>query len=239
MSAALLEVEGLAVRYGVIGAVEEVAFTVPQGSIVSLIGSNGAGKTTTLRAISGLVPLVAGRIRFDGADLAAVPAERRVAMGLAQVPEGRRVFPRMTVEENLLLGAYLRPGDPAVPDDLAAITALFPVLAERRRQLAGTLSGGEQQMLAIGRALMSRPRMLLMDEPTMGLAPQMVETILDRIREIRRLGTTILLVEQNAVEAIRLSDMVHVLRLGRVVHRGPGAEIGEDLLRALYLGHDL
>ncbi len=239
MNAPLLEVETLAVSYGIIRAVEDVSLSVPQGSIVSLIGSNGAGKTTTLRAISGLIAPSAGRIRFAGTDLGPVAAERRVEMGLAQVPEGRRVFPRMTVEENLLLGAYLRPGDPEVADDLAALTDLFPVLAQRRRQLAGTLSGGEQQMLAIARALMSRPRMLLMDEPTMGLAPQMVETILDRILEIRRLGTTILLIEQNAIEAIRLSDMVHVLRLGRVVHHGPGSEIGEDLLRTLYLGHDL
>jgi len=239
MNAPLLEADSLAVSYGIIRAVEEVSLAVPEGSIVSLIGSNGAGKTTTLRALSGLIAPSAGNIRFGGTNLGPVAADRRVAMGLAQVPEGRRVFPRMTVEENLLLGAYLRPRDPEVARDMAAITTLFPVLEQRRRQLAGTLSGGEQQMLAIGRALMSRPRMLLMDEPTMGLAPQMVETILERILEIRRLGTTILLVEQNAVEAIRLSDMVYVLRLGRVVHQGPGAEIGEDLLRTLYLGHDL
>lgn len=239
MSAPLLEVSGLAVRYGVINAVEEVSLSVAPGSIVSLIGSNGAGKTTTLRAISGLLAPVAGTIRFDGRDLAGIAAETRVAMGLAQVPEGRRVFPRMTVLENLQLGAYLRPGDASVPEDLEAIATLFPILAQRRGQLAGTLSGGEQQMLAIGRALMSRPRLLLMDEPTMGLAPQMVELILERILEIRRLGTTVLLVEQNAVEAIRLSDMVTVLRLGRVVHTSPGSEIGDDLLRSLYLGHDV
>ncbi|MCC5982752.1 MAG: ABC transporter ATP-binding protein [Rhodobacteraceae bacterium] len=239
MSTPLLEVGGLAVRYGVINAVEDVSLSVAPGSIVSLIGSNGAGKTTSLRAISGLLAPAAGSIRFDGRDLAGVAAETRVAMGLAQVPEGRRVFPRMTVLENLQLGAYLRPGDASVPEDLEAITTLFPILEQRRKQLAGTLSGGEQQMLAIGRALMSRPRLLLMDEPTMGLAPQMVELILERILEIRRLGTTILLVEQNAVEAIRLSDMVTVLRLGRVVHTSPGSEIGDDLLRDLYLGHDV
>lgn len=239
MTEPLLQIDQLAVRYGAIRAVEDVSLEVPVGSIVSLIGSNGAGKTSTLRAVSGLTPAASGQIRFRGQDLARVRSDRRVAMGLALVPEGRRVFPRMSVMENLLLGAYLRPRDPEVTADIAAIVDLLPILGKRRDQLAGTLSGGEQQMLAIGRALMSRPEMLLMDEPTMGLAPQMVEAVLEKIVEINRLGTTILLVEQNAVDAIRLSGMVYVLRRGAVVHKGRGAEISDEMLRALYLGHDL
>jgi len=239
MTAPLLQIEGLAVRYGVIRAVEDVSLSVPAGGIVSLIGSNGAGKTSTLRAVSGLEPAASGRIRLRGEDLARIAADRRVSMGLALVPEGRRVFPRMTVMENLLLGAYLRPRDPEVAADIAAVIDLLPILGTRRNQMAGTLSGGEQQMLAIGRALMSRPSMLLMDEPTMGLAPQMVETVLEKILAINQLGTTVLLVEQNAVDAIRLSGMVYVLRRGCVVHAGPGAEISDEMLRTLYLGHDL
>jgi len=239
MTAPLLQIDRLAVRYGAIRAVEDVSLSVPAGSIVSLIGSNGAGKTSTLRAVSGLSPAASGQILFNGQDLARTRADRRVAMGLALVPEGRRVFPRMSVMENLLLGAYLRPRDPEVAADIAAVVELLPVLGTRRDQMAGTLSGGEQQMLAIGRALMSRPRMLLMDEPTMGLAPRMVEAVLEKIIQINSLGTTILLVEQNAIDAIRLSGMVHVMRRGCVVHAGPGAGISDGMLRTLYLGHDL
>lgn len=235
----LLVVDQLSVTYGVIRAIEDVSLTVSKGSIVSLIGSNGAGKSTTLQTISGLVPAVSGSILFEDRDLARIPPDQRVALGLAHVPEGRRVFPRMTVDENLLLGAYLRGFDPEIAEDIDAIGTLFPILKQRRKQAAGTLSGGEQQMLAIGRALMSRPKVLLMDEPSMGLAPKMVETILEKILEIRRLGTTILLVEQNAVEAIRLSDMVYVLRLGQIMHVGPGSDMDEKLLKALYLGHEL
>lgn len=234
----LLVVDQLSVSYGMIKAIEDVSLTVAEGSIVSLIGSNGAGKSTTLHSISGLVPTTSGSVVFDGRDLIRTPPDQRVALGLAHVPEGRRVFPRMTVDENLLLGAYLRGSDPAIGQDVDAIGTLFPILRQRRKQAAGTLSGGEQQMLAIGRALMSRPKVLLMDEPSMGLAPKMVETILEKILEIRRLGTTILLVEQNAVEAIRLSDMVYVLRPGRIMHAGPGSEVDETMLKALYLGHE-
>ncbi len=239
MSETLLKVDGLIVDYGGIRALSSVSFEVEEGSIVSLIGSNGAGKTTTLKSISGLVPVVGGSIAFSGRSLDREAPDRRVGLGVAHVPEGRRIFPRMTVLENLQLGGYLRGKDPEFGRDIEEIGGMFPILNERRTQLAGTLSGGEQQMLAIGRALMSRPRLLLMDEPTMGLAPRMVDLILDKITEIRRLGTTILLVEQNAVEAIRLSDIVYVLRLGQVVHRGAGREMDESLLKALYLGHDL
>lgn len=239
MSGALLRLEGVSVSYGAMRALHSVTLDVAEGSIVSLIGGNGAGKTTTLNAISGVVPASAGRMTFRDRPLDGVPAESRVGLGLSQVPEGRRVFPRMTVLENLQLGAYLRGADPGIAEDIETIGHLFPVLQARRDQPAGTLSGGEQQMLAIGRALMSRPRVLLMDEPTMGLAPQMVELILEKIVEIRDRGTTVLLVEQNAVEAIRLSDRVYVLRLGEIVHHGRGSEIDDSLLRALYLGHDL
>ena len=238
MTRALLGIAGLRVRYGMIEAVADVSFDVPQGAIVSLIGSNGAGKTSTLKAVAGLIPAAAGTVTLRGQDLGTRPAHARVALGLSLVPEGRRVFARLTVAENLLLGAYLRPGDPEVAADMAEIIGLLPVLGERRRQLAGTLSGGEQQMLAIGRAMMSRPQMLLMDEPTMGLSPRMVEAVLEKIAEINRRGTTILLVEQNAIDAIALSSMVHVLRRGRIVHSGPGSELGADRLRELYLGTD-
>ncbi|MFC6855533.1 ABC transporter ATP-binding protein [Marivibrio halodurans] len=236
---AILRVDDLTVDYGLIRAVNGVSFEVAQGAIVSLVGSNGAGKTTTMKALSGLVPRAGGAVRFAGAPLDGVTPDGRVARGLAHVPEGRRVFPRMTVRENLLLGAYLRGRDPGVVEDLDRVCEMFPILAARRQQLAGTLSGGEQQMLAIARALMSRPKLLLMDEPSMGLAPQMVDLILEKIVEIRASGATVLLVEQNAVEAIRLSDVVYVLRLGAVIHRSAGRDMDESLLKALYLGHDI
>jgi branched-chain amino acid transport system ATP-binding protein len=238
MTSTILEVSGLRVHYGPVRALTDISFQVAAGSMVAIIGSNGAGKTTTLKSLSGLVDLEGGRIAFNGEFIEGLEAEKRVSRGMAHVPEGRRVFPLMSVWENLQLGGYTRPEN-EISQDLEHVVSLFPVLGERRRQYAGTLSGGEQQMLAIGRALMSRPRLLMMDEPSMGLAPQMVELILDKITAIRDSGTTVLLVEQNAADAIRLSDYVYVLRLGEIVHQSKGSEIDSDLLKTLYLGHDL
>lgn len=234
----MLQVTDLRVLHGAIRAVDGLSFQVQEGQICSLIGSNGAGKTTTLKAISGLVRVSAGAIRFTDIELVGAPPETRAAMGIAHVPEGRRVFAGMTVWENLVLGGYVHARG-SLDEDLESVFALFPVLNERRQQYAGTLSGGEQQMLAIGRGLMSRPRLLIMDEPTMGLAPKMVDVIVDKIAEIRSRGTTVLMVEQNAVQAIRLSDRVYVVRLGRTVFEGAGPDLGEDLLKALYLGHEI
>ncbi len=238
MTATILEISGLTVRYGPVRALNNISFRVDRGTIVALIGSNGAGKSTTLKALSGLLELEGGSISFEGEFIEGIAAEKRVERGMAHVPEGRRVFPRMSVWENLQLGGYTRP-ESEINQDLDHVVSLFPVLGERRRQYAGTLSGGEQQMLAIGRALMSRPRLLLMDEPSMGLAPQMVEMILEKVTAIRDEGTTVLLVEQNAAGAIRLSDYVYVLRVGEIVHQSKGSEINDELLKTLYLGHDL
>ncbi|WP_428032521.1 ABC transporter ATP-binding protein [Ancylobacter sp.] len=232
----LLQVETLAVSYGRIRAVDGIDLTVEPGRIVSLVGSNGAGKTTTLMALSGLLPLTAGRIRFAGEDITTLAPELRVARGIAHVPERRRVFAGMSVRENLVLGAYSRGDAIEIAGDLERMVALFPRLGERMAQLAGTLSGGEQQMLAIARGLMSRPSLLIMDEPTMGLAPQMIDLILDTVLEIRKQGMTVLLVEQNAVEAMRLSDHVYIMRLGRIVHQDSGANIDPERVKSFYLG---
>jgi branched-chain amino acid transport system ATP-binding protein len=234
----LLQVENLTVSYGRIRAVDGVNLHVEPGRIVSLVGSNGAGKTTTLMALSGLLPLASGRIRFAGEDITALAPELRVARGIAHVPERRRVFAGMTVRENLMLGAYARGDAVDIASDLERMVALFPRLGERMAQQAGTMSGGEQQMLAIARGLMSRPSLLIMDEPTMGLAPQMIDLILDTVLEIRKQGTTILLVEQNAVEAMRLSDHVYIMRLGRIVHEDSGANIDPERVKSFYLGAD-
>ena len=234
----LLQVENLAVSYGRIRAVDGVNLHVEPGRIVSLVGSNGAGKTTTLMALSGLLPLASGRIRSAGEDITALAPELRVARGIAHVPERRRVFAGMTVRENLMLGAYARGDAVDIASDLERMVALFPRLGERMAQQAGTMSGGEQQMLAIARGLMSRPSLLIMDEPTMGLAPQMIDLILDTVLEIRKQGTTILLVEQNAVEAMRLSDHVYIMRLGRIVHEDSGANIDPERVKSFYLGAD-
>ncbi|WP_446680409.1 ABC transporter ATP-binding protein [Ancylobacter sonchi] len=215
-----------------------VDLTVEPGRIVSLVGSNGAGKTTTLMALSGLLPLAAGKIVFAGEDITGLAPELRVGRGIAHVPERRRVFAGMSVRENLVLGAYSRGDAMEIAGDIERLTSLFPILGKRMNQAAGTLSGGEQQMLAIARGLMSRPQLLIMDEPTMGLAPQMIDLILDTVLEIRKLGTTVLLVEQNAVEAIRLSDHVYVMRLGRVVHEDSGAGIDPERVKAFYMGVD-
>ena len=236
--APLMEVKGLAVAYGRIRAVDGIDMTIEPGRIVSLVGSNGAGKTTTLMALSGLLPLTSGTVRFAGEDITRLAPETRVARGIAHVPERRRVFAGMSVRENLVLGGYVRHDKTEIEQDIETLTGLFPILGRRMSQAAGTLSGGEQQMLAIARGLMSRPSLLVMDEPTMGLAPQMIDLILDTVQEIRKRGTTVLLVEQNAVEAIRLSDHVYVMRLGRIVHEDSGSTIDPERVKAFYMGNE-
>jgi branched-chain amino acid transport system ATP-binding protein len=235
--AALLEVAGLTVRYGAVEAVRDVALRVHAGETVCLIGANGAGKTTTLRALSGVVRAAAGTVTFAGQRIERKRPAEIVAAGLVQCPEGRLVFGRMNVEENLRLGGYSRRHDPAVLEEVERVYALFPVLGERRRQAAGTLSGGEQQMLAIGRALMGRPRLLLLDEPSLGLAPVIVERIFETIGALGREGLAVLLVEQNAALALAASSRAYVLELGEVVVSGAAAELrGDDRVRRAYLG---
>jgi branched-chain amino acid transport system ATP-binding protein len=235
---ALLEVRNLSVAYGAIEAVRDISFTVEAGHIVSLIGSNGAGKTTTLRTISGLLRPVGGEILFQGQAIHDQPAHAILGSGLAHCPEGRRLFPRMTVEENLQLGAYVRKDD-GVEADMQRVYELFPVLGERRHNKAGLFSGGEQQMLAIGRAMMSKPRLLMLDEPSMGLSPIMTQLIFDTLKELQKLGTTILLVEQNALAALALSDHAYVIDLGKTTLEGPGHELlADERVRAAYLGED-
>ncbi|MFF0392459.1 ABC transporter ATP-binding protein [Kitasatospora sp. NPDC004615] len=236
---ALLEVEDLRVAYGKIEAVKGISFTVEKGEVTTLIGTNGAGKTTTLRTLSGLLRPTAGRITFQGEPIDTVPAHRIVALGLAHSPEGRHIFPRMTIEENLLLGAFLRRDQAGITEDVERACTLFPILAERRKQAAGTLSGGEQQMLAMGRALMSRPKLLMLDEPSMGLSPLMMQKIMATIIELRATGTTILLVEQNAQAALSLSDRAYVMTTGEITLSGTGAELlRDDTVRRSYLGED-
>jgi branched-chain amino acid transport system ATP-binding protein len=233
----MLEVRGLHCRYGKVGVVKGISLEVREGELVSLIGANGAGKTTTLKAISGLVPPVGGQILFRGEEITSAQARRILAMGIAHCPEGRRVFPYMTVQENLEMGCYLRADRARIGSDMERIFARFPVLAERRSQPAGTLSGGEQQMLAIGRALMSRPRLVLFDEPSLGLAPTMVERTFEIIAEIRKEGTTVLMVEQNAYAALEMCDRSYVLESGEVTLHGSGAELlGNPHVRQAYLG---
>ncbi len=235
---ALLEVEDLHVAYGKIEAVKGISFAVEQGQVVTLIGTNGAGKTTTLRTISGLLRPSAGKIFFDGRPIEGTPAHEIVSLGLAHSPEGRHIFPRMTIEENLLLGAYLRK-DAGIGEDVVKAYAMFPILGERRAQSAGTLSGGEQQMLAMARALMCKPRLLMLDEPSMGLSPIMMQQIMATIAELKSSGTTILLVEQNAQAALSLADQGHVLEVGRIVLSGPGSELLHDeQVRKTYLGEE-
>ncbi|WP_405013843.1 ABC transporter ATP-binding protein [Kitasatospora sp. NBC_01539] len=236
---ALLEVEDLRVAYGKIEAVKGISFTVEQGEVTTLIGTNGAGKTTTLRTLSGLLRPTSGTITFDGAPLTSVPAHKIVSLGLAHSPEGRHIFPRMSIEENLLLGAFLRKDTAGITEDVERAYTLFPILGERRKQAAGTLSGGEQQMLAMGRALMSRPKLLMLDEPSMGLSPLMMQKIMATIVELKASGTTILLVEQNAQAALSLSDQGYVMETGRIVLKGTGADLLHDeSVRKAYLGED-
>ncbi len=234
----LLELEDVHVHYGKVEALKGVSLEVDDGEIVALIGANGAGKTTTLKTISGVRPVSAGRIQFGGKSLLGVPAHDRVRLGISQAPEGRRVFPGMTVLENLEMGAYARKGARGSLDpDLDRVFGLFPRLAERRKQSGGTLSGGEQQMLAIGRALMARPRVLLLDEPSMGLAPRLVTQIFEIVTEINSQGTTVLLVEQNAVQALQRAHRAYVLETGRVVKSAPARDLLDDAeVRAAYLG---
>ena len=233
---ALLKVEGINVYYGAIHAIKDISFHVNAGEIVTLIGANGAGKTTTLQTISGLLRSKTGSITFEGHSISNVRADKLVAHGLAQVPEGRRVFLQMSVEENLEMGAYTQ--SPAgVPKDLEMVYELFPRLKERRRQVAGTLSGGEQQMLAMGRALMSHPKLLMLDEPSMGLAPILVEQIFEIIQNLNKNGSTILLVEQNAQMALSVAHRGYVLETGRVVTTGTGEELIESPeIKKAYLG---
>jgi branched-chain amino acid transport system ATP-binding protein len=235
----LLELDGVAVHYGRIQALDGVSVTVEAGEVVALIGANGAGKTTTMRAISGLRPLSAGRVVFDGEDITRLRADLRVRRGICQAPEGRGVFPGLTVLDNLDMGAYTRKDrrTSAYREDLERVFELFPRLAERRSQAGGTLSGGEQQMVAIGRALMARPRLLLLDEPSMGLAPQIIQQIFRIIRDINETGTTVLLVEQNASQALALAHRAYVLETGRVVQHGTGRQLLDDpAVRNSYLG---
>lgn len=238
MNKPLLEIRDLTVRYGGIQALHGMSLSVPQGSIVTLIGANGAGKSTTLRTISGLVPPASGSIRFDGQQIAGWPSHRIVAAGLAHVPEGRLVFPELTVRENLMMGAYLRRDRKEIADDLAWVWEFFPRLRERITQQAGTLSGGEQQMLAIGRALMGRPRCLMLDEPSLGIAPLLVETIFTRLVDLNKeRGMTMLLVEQNASLALKVSSHAYVLETGGIQLEGPSAEIrNRPEVKAAYLG---
>jgi branched-chain amino acid transport system ATP-binding protein len=234
---ALLDVEGLVARYGRITALNGISLTIEAGEIVTLLGANGAGKTTTLRTISGLMTAAAGSVRFDGADITKLPAERIVRAGIGHAPEGRRVFPRMTVRENLFLGAYTRNAKRDIADDTERILTTFPRLRERLDQRAATLSGGEQQMLAIGRALMSRPRLLLLDEPSLGLAPLLIQTIFEVIADIRERGTAVLLVEQNARAALAVASRGYVLELGRIALEGTSRDLlANDAIAAAYLG---
>jgi len=233
----VLKVEGLTCRYGKVAAVRELSIEVSQGELVSLIGANGAGKTTTLRAISGVLAPAAGRITFLGEDITRAAPKRILQLGIAHCPEGRRVFPYMTVAENLEMGCYLRADAVGIAADLAQLYDRFPVLHERRNQAAGTLSGGEQQMLAISRALMSRPKLVLFDEPSLGLAPNLVERTFDIIKDIRARGVTVVMVEQNAFAALELSDRSYVLEQGRVALSGTGAELLDNPhVKSAYLG---
>ncbi|MFB9269988.1 ABC transporter ATP-binding protein [Bradyrhizobium erythrophlei] len=231
-----LQVEGVSSHYDRIRALDDVNIDVAQGEIAALIGANGAGKTTLLNVISGVQPLSGGRLQYDGQDLAAAPAAERVRRGIVQVPEGRQVFAPLTVRENLELGAYTRPVD-SIERTIAEVFELFPVLAARQSAEAGALSGGEQQMLAIGRALMSEPRLLLLDEPSLGLAPQVISFIFERVRELNEKGMSILLVEQNASIALELADRAYVLETGSVVMTGSGLELlGNPNVQSAYLG---
>lgn len=234
---ALLEVKGLEVYYGVIQALKGIDFEVNEGEIVTLIGANGAGKTTTMQSVIGLIPPKAGTVSFEGKDITHLHCHKIVSLGMSQVPEGRRIFQELTVYQNLLMGAYIQNDKKAIKEDIKKIYARFPRLEERKNQIAGTLSGGEQQMLAMGRALMSRPKLLMLDEPSMGLSPLLVDEVFTIIKDLNKEGTTVLLVEQNAGKSLAISDRAYVLENGRIVLSGTGEELlqSEEVKKA-YLG---
>lgn len=234
---ALLKVENLEVSYGLIQAIKGVSFEVNQGEIVALIGANGAGKTTIMHSVCNLIPKQSGTVTFDGNDITHTTAHKLVPMGISQVPEGRRIFQELTVAENLRMGAYTRKSKDEIDASLENVYKRFPILKQRAKQIAGTLSGGEQQMLAMSRALMSRPKLLLLDEPSMGLSPLYVNTIFDMIKQINEEGTTVLLVEQNAKKALSIADRAYVLEIGRMTKTGTGAELlADDSIKKAYLG---
>lgn len=234
---AMLEVKDLEVNYGVIKAIKGISFEVNEGEVISLIGANGAGKTTTLHAVSGLLPKAAGSVIFEGVDITKVPAYKIVSLGMAHVPEGRRVFAQLSVYENLKLGAYTRKDKAELEETLKMVYSRFPRLEERKNQMAGTLSGGEQQMLAMGRALMSHPKLILMDEPSMGLSPIFVEEIFSIIRDISASGTTVLLVEQNAKKALSIADRAYVLETGNITLSGDAKQLmNDESVKKAYLG---
>ena len=233
----MLEVKNLEVYYGVIQAIKGISFHVEEGEVIALIGANGAGKTTTLQTITGMLNAKAGSIQFEGTELTKIPGHKIVSMGMAHVPEGRRVFAQLSVLENLKLGAYTRKDKTEIEESLKRVYKSFPRLEERKNQLAGTLSGGEQQMLAMGRALMSKPRIVLMDEPSMGLSPIFVEEIFNIIKEISAEGTTVLLVEQNAKKALSIADLAYVLETGKIVLEGDAKDLlNDESIKKAYLG---
>ena len=234
---ALLEIKDLQVFYGVIQALKGIDFTVNEGEIVTLIGANGAGKTTIMQSIMGLIPSRLGSITYDGQEITKVPCHKIVKLGMTQVPEGRRIFQQLSVYENLLMGAYTEKDRTKIKEDIEEIYTIFPRLGERKSQVAGTLSGGEQQMLAMGRALMSKPELLMLDEPSMGLAPILVEQIFDIIKELNKAGTTILLVEQNAQMALSIADRGYVLETGKIVTSAKASDLlNDDSVKKAYLG---
>ena len=234
---AMLEVNNLEVYYGVICALKGISFEVNEGEIVTRIGANGAGKTTTMQSLVGIIPKRSGAVTFDGTDITKTPCHKIVHLGMTQVPEGRRIFGELSVYENLLLGAYSIKDQSGFKRDIEAIYTRFPRLAERKNQIAGTLSGGEQQMLAIGRAIMSHPKLLMLDEPSMGLSPLLVDQVFEIIKDINRDGTTVLLVEQNAKKSLEISDRAYVLENGKIVLSGTGAELSaSEMVKKAYLG---
>ena len=234
---AMLEIKDLEVYYGMIQAIKDISFEVNEGEVIALIGANGAGKTTTLHAVTGLIPVKAGKILFEGKDITKVPGYKIVSMGMAHVPEGRRVFAELSVYQNLKMGAYTRKDKAEIEQTLQMVYKRFPRLEERKNQMAGTLSGGEQQMLAMGRALMSHPKIILMDEPSMGLSPIFVNEIFDIIREVSAGGTTVLLVEQNAKKALSIADRAYVLETGTIKLQGNAKELmSNDAVKKAYLG---
>lgn len=234
---AMLEVKNLEVYYGVICALKGISFEVNEGEIVTLIGANGAGKTTTMQSVVGLIPARAGSVTFNGTDISHMPCHKIVHLGMTQVPEGRRIFQELTVYENLLMGSYSIKDSSGFKNDLDAVYTRFPRLAERKNQIAGTLSGGEQQMLAMGRAIMSHPKLLMLDEPSMGLSPLLVDQVFEIIKDINKDGTTILLVEQNAGKSLAISDRAYVLENGKIVLSGTGSELAaSEMVQKAYLG---